>query len=57
MRARLVRYGRWRAIVLPSAALALATGQVAIGLFGVALGLGLFLIDLVWALRVPPPAR
>jgi hypothetical protein len=57
MRACLVRYGRWRAIVLLIAGLALATGQVAIGMFGVALGLGLFLIDLVRALRVPPLAR
>lgn len=57
MRARLVRCGRWRAIVLPLAALALAVGQAPIGMLGMALGLGLFLIDLVRALRVPPPAR
>ena len=57
MRACLVRCGRWRAIVLPVAAAALAMGQAVVGMLGVALGLGLFLFDLVRALRVPPPAR
>lgn len=57
MRLRLVRFGRWRAILLPAAGLAFALDQGRFGVFGVALGLGLFLADLLQALRVPPPAR
>lgn len=60
MRQRLVRTGRWRAVLLPAAGMAFALDQGALnvlGVLGVTLGLGLFLVDLLQALRVPPPAR
>jgi hypothetical protein len=57
MRRRLVRAGRWRAVLFPAAGMAFALDLGALGVLGVAMGLGLFLIDLLQALRVPPPAR
>jgi hypothetical protein len=57
MRLRLVRYGRFRSLLFPGAGLAFVFALEAAGMLVVALGLALFLADLLQALRVPPPAR
>ena len=57
MRRRLARAGRLRALILPVAAIAFLLDLEGVGAVGIAIGLGLFLADLFWSLRVPPPAR
>jgi len=57
MRLRLARCGRLRAVLFPLAGLSFVCAQEELGLVVTALGLALFLVDLLQALRVPPPAR